>query len=249
MPTKSFLEKFNKFAPDANQYKILSNISDYTLRVSKENRIIEAVIFMDELVAKKDLYKIERDIEKAYELNHVKLLAKYPSELFSYDYIPQILIETEVIGIVARGFFSNYTYDLTDSELIIHLPFTQNGVMLLEDANTPRVIEKIISSEFGINIKVTIKHTREETDGYSEYMRRELEALDKHLQKASEDYEKYQSQRPEQGGYGDTEPTEVESKPALPRIQTVFNEDATPIIEDGICKIGHLVYKHIILEI
>ncbi len=240
MPIKSFLEKFNKFTPDPDQYKILNNISDYSLRVSKENRIIEAEIVMDKLVPKKDLYKIERAIEKAYELNHVKLLPKYPSELFSHNYIPQVLIETEGIGIVARGFFSNYTYELNDGELIIQLPFTYNGVMLLEDAHTPRVIEKIIASEFGINIKVTIKHTREtEDDGYSEFMRRELEALDKHLQKASEDYDKYQSQRSEEGNYGNDTATEAEVKPILPRIQTVFNEDATPIIDDGICKIGH----------
>ena len=148
MPIKSFIEKFNKFEPNAQQYDIVKSIYDYTLRVSKEKRIIEAVIYMDKLVPKKDLYKIERAIEKAYDLNHVKLLPKYPSELFSYDYIPQILIETETIGIVARGFFSKYTYELNENNLTVHIPFTQNGVMLLENAHTPRVIEKIINIKF-----------------------------------------------------------------------------------------------------
>ena len=82
MPSKSFLEKFNKFVPESEQYEILNNISDYSLRVSKEKRIIEAVIVMDKLIAKEKLYRIERGIESAYELNHVKLLPKYPSELF-----------------------------------------------------------------------------------------------------------------------------------------------------------------------
>ena len=87
---------------------------------------------------------------------------------------------------------------------------------------------------------VTIKHTMESDDGgYSDFMRRELEALDKHLQKASEEYDRQQAQRSEGGSYGESASEPTEEKPILPRIQTVFNEDATPIIEDGICKIGH----------
>ena len=237
MPSKSFLEKFNKFVPESEQYDILQGVSDYSLRVNKENRIIEAVISMDKLVPKEKLYRIERGIAKAYDLNYVKLLPKYPSELFSYDYVPQILKETESVGIVAKGFFSNYTYDLDDSMLTVYIPFTQNGVRLLEDANTPKVIEKIILSEFGIHISVTVKHTKElDGDGYSEAMRRELEALDKYLMQADAEYERHQSQRAEQS-FSLVE--NVEEKSALPRIQTVYNEDATPVIENGICKIGH----------
>ena len=55
MATKTFLEKFNKFVPEPDQYEILKSISDYTLRVSKEKRIIEAVINMEKLVPKDKL--------------------------------------------------------------------------------------------------------------------------------------------------------------------------------------------------
>ena len=50
MPAKSFLEKFDRFIPESEQYDILSGITEYSLRVDKEKRIIEAVISMNRLI-------------------------------------------------------------------------------------------------------------------------------------------------------------------------------------------------------
>ena len=239
MAAKSFLEKFEKYIPDPEQRDILNDISDYSLRINKEHRIIEAAVVLDEIIPKDKLYRIEKGIADAYELNHVKILPKYPADLFTYDYIPQILKETEAVGIVAKGFFSSYTYDLNDDELVVYIPFTYNGVLLLEDAQTPKVIENIIYSEFNIRIKVTIKHTKElDDDGYSDSMRRELEALDKYLLQADAEYMRHLSQKPEQGS-SDSNATGEDAKPALPKMYSVYSEDATPVIENGICKIGH----------
>ena len=109
--------------------------------------------FLTELIKKYPSLAIcEKDIKKAYELNYVKILPSYQESLFTYEYIPQILTETEAVGIVAKGFFSNYTYDLSDSVLNINIPFSQNGVILLVNAETPQIIQNIIFSEFGKRI-------------------------------------------------------------------------------------------------
>ena len=236
MSEKSFLEKLNRFEPNPEQREILSLISEYSIRALKAERIMEIVIHLPEIVRKNKLYQIERDIEKAYALNRVKLLPKYPDHLLTYDYIPQILIETETIGIVAKGFFGDYTYTFKNDTLDISIPFAQSGVRLLTDANTPKIIENIIFSEFGRRVNVTITHTVESDTGYSDMMKRELEALDKHLQTAEIQYDRYQSQRSSEY---EGKPESAEEKPQLPRIQSVYSEDATPIVEDGICTIGH----------
>ena len=145
----SFIEKLNRFAPNPEQREILSSVSDYAIRANRENRIMEIDVHLPEIVRKSRLYEIEEDIRKAYGLNRVKLLPKYPGHLLTYDYIPEILTETESVGIVARGFFGDYTYTFRNDELNITISFGQSGVGLLEDANTPRVIENIIFSEFG----------------------------------------------------------------------------------------------------
>ena len=237
MQNKSFLEKFNKFIPDHDQISILSTIEDYSLKVSKEARIIEARIQFPALVNKSKLYGIERSIASAYDLRYFKILPKYPEQLLTYDYIPQILIETETIGIVAKGFFGDYTYTFNGDKLDISIPFTKGGVMLLQNADTPRVIENIIFSEFERRVSVSISHTKEDDGGYSDFMKRELEALDKHLMNAQVQYDKYQAQR----GYENEQssaPVE-DDKPKLPRLQSVYSEGVSPIVENGICTIGH----------
>ena len=216
MQSKSFLEKFYKFEPTNEQYELLNEIYDYEIKLNKELRIIEAKIAFSSPVPKDKLYKLEKDIEKAYELNKMKLLPQYPECFLTYEYIPQILIEAETIGIVAKGFFSHYTYEFDESSLEISIPFSKNGVMLLEDASTPKIIENIIFSEFGKHVNVNIKHTRDDDDnGYSEYMQRELAALDKHLQTAEAEYERHQSQA--QYSSHEEQASEPE-KPSLPRI-------------------------------
>ena len=236
MSGKSFLEKFYKFEPNNEQYEILKDIFDYTLKVNKEKRIIEARVKFANIIPKDKLYKIERDIKKAYELNYVKILPSYQESLFTYEYIPQILTETEAVGIVAKGFFSNYTYDLSDSVLNINIPFSQNGVMLLVNAETPQIIQNIIFSEFGKRIQVVINHTKDDDTGYSEMMQRELAELDKHLQSAEVAYDRYQSSS---SHYSNEEHSPAVEKVVLPRIQSVYTEDASVNIEDGICTIGH----------
>ena len=152
----SLLDKFTKYTPSAQTREWLENTQIVSLRADREKRIVEVSVSFDRLINKSDIYKLEQDIREAYEYNIVKVLPKYPAELFCYDYIPQILTEAERIGIVARGFFGYYTYSLEDDVLTVEIPFTVNGVQFVRDARTPEVIENIIRSEFGISVKVVL---------------------------------------------------------------------------------------------
>ena len=82
---KTFLEIFYKYHPDTYTEKLLSTITDIKLMADKEQKIIQATVYFPQLVDKADLYRIQDEICKAYDLNRVKLLPKYPSELFSAD--------------------------------------------------------------------------------------------------------------------------------------------------------------------
>ena len=150
MSKKNFLEIFAKYQPSNEYADILLSAENIRSRADKANRILEVRADFLHIVPKKTLYAIEAGIREAYNLNIVKILPHYPAELFDYDYIPEILLETEQIGIVARGFFSDYDYklDKANNSIVIEIPFGMGGIGLLEDANTPRVIENIISSEF-----------------------------------------------------------------------------------------------------
>ena len=226
METKNFLEIFSKYLPPTEYNDILLSAKNIRSRVDREKRILEIRMEFDKLVPKATIYSIEEGLRKAYKLNVAKILPQYPAELFCYDYVPEVLKEAENIGVVARGFFSDYDYklDLSDNFLEIEIPFGIGGITLLEDANTPRVIENIIKSEFSISSHVRITHKDFSSASQKENQKKRLEEIDLQIQKANRLYGATSS---------DSSINSIdEDKPKFPRIATVFEGDADIYFDD-----------------
>ena len=229
---KTFLQIFDKYKADEKSEAILNKASNIKIQADKENRILQASVDFPELISKDDLYRIENEICKAYELNWMKLMPHYPADLFDSDYVPELLRETESVGIVARGFFDKYRFKLEDRTLTIEIPFSENGVMLLYDGRTPDVIQGIILSEFGLNIKVNIVHTNDEA----------FLASNNSLERMFEDFDKRMAEEARKRAIvSPAAPVEAESE-ALPRKTSVYGDQFVPEIKDGHCKIGHATF-------
>ncbi len=236
MEQKNFLEIFSKYIPPSEYVDILLSATNIRTRVSKEKRIIEIIMEFPRIIPKKTLYGIQSGLCKAYKLNIAKILPKYPSELFNYDYIPEILKETEEVGVVARGFFSDYDYklDLENKFLEIEIPFGIGGITLLEDASTPRVIEGIINSEFSVQMHVSITHKEFGGSSYNDFHRQRLEQIDKLIQEADREYS---------AASHSESSTETSDKPKLPRITNILGESAqVEWVDNGHCRIGVNTY-------
>ena len=102
---KNLAELFNKYIPTESQKSILEKGTVLRSRINKEKRMIEVYASFDALISKSVLYEIEDAIRDAYQLQVCKIMPKYNRELFDYDYVPEVLIEAERVGLVARGFF------------------------------------------------------------------------------------------------------------------------------------------------
>ena len=107
---KTFLEIFYKYHPNDNDARILSRAENIKIQADKDNRMMQVSVDFPSIVSKEEIYHIESEIRKAYQLNMVKLLPHYPADQFDSDYISELLRETETVGIVARGFFSKYRF-------------------------------------------------------------------------------------------------------------------------------------------
>ena len=227
---KTFLQVFERYKPDQRQAEILDKAQDIKIHADKANRMIQASVSFPFLVRKDDLYDIESAICKAYELNLVKIMPHYPTELFDEDYIPELLKETESVGIVARGFFNQYRFKLDDRTLTLELPFEENGVSLLYDARTPEVMQAIILSEFNINIKVNIIHTSDEVFlASNNSLAQKQEEFDKKLAEEARNYQSRLAQRA----------ADSAEETVLPRKTTLFDENSVAETENGICRIGN----------
>ena len=107
--SRNFLEIFSRYEPKAEDAELLLSADADTiqLRADKPQRLIEASAAFPRVISIRTLYKIEEEIRQTYELNMVRLCPRFPSACFSIDSIPDILIETNRRGIVAKGFFDH----------------------------------------------------------------------------------------------------------------------------------------------
>lgn len=175
--SKTFLELFNRYVPTDRQARILSAGENLGVKINREKRIAEIRMSFPEPVEKKDLYEIESGVRQAYELSRFVILPSYPPETFSRSYIPQVLTEAERTGIVSRGFFDKYTYELSNGHLTVRIGFSDGGINLLYDARTPGVISNIIQNEFGLTVSTEILRDDNYDEEYARYSSRQNEAL------------------------------------------------------------------------
>ena len=234
--SKTLRELFNKYLPTEEHEKILDCGIVWRSRVDKEKRMIEVYAEFDNIIPKAKLYALEEAIKETYKLQLCKILPKYKSEQFSYDYVPQVIIEAERVGMVAKGFFGAYSYTLNSDSLTIIIPFTQGGVSLLENAQTPKVIEKIIESEFGIKISVSIKNDgRTKMEMSSNYKNR-VEELDRQIISAEQRYSAVPQNISDNGTVSETE------KKKLPKLSSLYEDTGIEKDEDGCIHIGSSVF-------
>ncbi len=231
--SKTLLQIFERYHANEATAHLLAQAQNIKLQADKENRIIQVSADFPMLITKDEIYRIENEIAKAYELNWVKILPHYPSELFDSSYVSELLRETECIGIVAKGFFSKYRFQLEENTLTVEIPFNENGVALLYDARTPEVMQGILLSEFGLHIKVNIVHTNDEAFlASNDSLEKRLEEFDKRMAQEAKDYEARMAQKLTSAAPS-TEEAEM-----LPRKMSIFDENIAPMVENGICKIG-----------
>ena len=235
MAQKTLRELLNKYLPPSDLEQIIDGGMVTRSRVDKEKRLLEVFADFSYIIPKDELYRFEAEVKEAYKLNSFKLFPHYPSELFTNDYIPEILRETERQGFVARGFFSDYTYSLDGNNLNIKIAFPRNGVVLLERAETPHIIEAIIKSEFGVAVEVTIVHDEYSTLEMSDSQKHLLEEYDRQILEADKTYGQHTAER---GGEWQGAPSKAEEE-KLPRLASVYGDNSAVVKkENGIVTIG-----------
>ena len=230
---KGFFEIFYKYKPSEHFIEWLSTASDIRVRVDKEKRMLEASMEFPSLVPKKELYAAEAEIKEQYELSHVRLLPRYPAEFFTESYIPELIAETERIGIVARGFFHTYEAHIQGDLLVVEMPFVDESLMLFEIGKTHEVISGIIRSEFGLNYRVQIRHSDLLENSYMTQYNEELFALQEQVRRASEEQRKAPPPSREEAA-----PADEDDKT---RVMTLVGNDEDATTDAGICHVG--VYR------
>ena len=243
--SKNLIEIFYKYQPsEADRQWLLSVPADsIKLRLDKEQKIIEISASFPYIIRRPTLCRVEEGIRQAYELNFVHFEPHYSPELFSQEYIPDLLFETNRMGIVAIGFFNNCHYWLKGSVLDIEIPIPESGIELIYDSRTHSLMEDIVRREFGVELRINIRQEQGYDPAVYEAQRREqLREIEQDALRAQKEYVLAQQQA--QTSYQST-PTGEPEREMLPRAASIYEGmDPTPqMSEDSkTCRIGNTVF-------
>ncbi len=232
---KSLLEIFHKYSPHEADAAWLRTGTDITVRADRERRMIEVSAAFPAIIPKAVLYRVEGEIEQAYELSLVRILPRYPSYLFGETYISELLEEAQRVGIVARGFFHSWRARLEDTRIIIEMPYADKSLLLMDLGKTPEVIEGIIRSEFALNYRVEFRHSAALAERYHFGGSDELSAIDARMREAARTY----GSRQGEGAVGSSEQSAAAQAPQGERRMSLLGDAPDAVIDkDGVCHVG-----------
>ena len=238
--SKNLLEIFNRYQPDnASAEALLSaDANGIALRADKEQRIIEVSAPFSRIIPRVELYRIEEEIRKAYDLNSVRICPVYGAAFFDVSQIPDLLMETNRRGIVAKGFFDRCEYRLSGNVLDIDIPFGNAGINLIESADTPKLMEKIVKDTYGVTLQVKL-HTIKGFDPleYNNSVQDRIVAMSRDAARAEVQYRQEADRAPEAVSYSNEEEEEM-----LPRAASIYGEVPLPEYGEGTCRIGNSLF-------
>ncbi|MCI8589526.1 MAG: PolC-type DNA polymerase III [Clostridiales bacterium] len=226
---KTLLEVFKKYNPTPAERMLLESGISRGVRVDREHKLIEVDATFEQIINKIELYEIEAHIKKAYEVNSVRICPKYESSLFEPRYIPQVIMETERIGTVSRGFFDGFQYACQDNVITIDIQSTNGGVLLLNEAKTNDVIKQILMDEFSLSFEIVLRCGAEPWAGYEQMIKEQEETLSRIRRENIENMKKQAA-----------ETEDDEQAPPAEKVSTLMNEELTFWAEtDTIYAIGN----------
>ena len=238
--SKNLLEIFNRYIPDNASARLLlsADAEGISLRVDKEQRMIEVSAPFPRTIPRKELYRIEEEIRKAYDLNSVRICPIYAANLFDISQIPDLLMETNRRGIVAKGFFDRCEYRLSAGVLDIEIPFTNAGINLIESAETPKLMEKLVFDTYGVAIKVKLQTLKGfDPNDFVAPLQSRIQEMSRDAARAEVQYRQEAQRAPEAFATEAEEEQEM-----LPRAASIYGEVPIPEYGEGTCRIGTSVF-------
>ncbi len=142
-----FLHKFSKYSPDEKKEEILSKMTEFSLRVDKEHRLIDLKISFPEYVPYSVLSEIAEEIRAAHEAGGVKINPRYPEELFSIDKIADVLSEFKTRSAFGRGFFNGATASFATAA-------ADNGEISILDTENFDELASVVEDDTKVIIKL-----------------------------------------------------------------------------------------------
>lgn len=235
-------EIFSRYNPVSGAQRELFQLAeDVSVRMDAEHRMVEANFFLPKLMSKTVLYEAENALAEVYAQNSVRLFPHYPPELFTENYMSEVLLEARRIGTVINGFFDHYEMSRTGDVITLSIPFVRGGIQLLDLAQTGQILSGIIRSEFGVPIDVQIVQSADFQTRFDEFEAARQAWLQSEAAQIPAREASYQAARAEEMRK-ESESAEPE-KPVYRRVASLFDgSNETDESESGFIRSGRMKF-------
>ncbi len=236
--TRTLKTIFSRYTPQTQrQREIFDAAANAVLSGDKEKSMYQVSFSLPFLCDKKDLYTIEDQLCELYGLTLLRLLPSYPSELFSKDYIPQVLIESGRVGAVSNGFFNDCNIKLEGDKITLSVPFTAGGVELLDLGRTGDIIAGILRSEFSLSYQVEIVQSEDYLAYFEQYNQQQNQEIREYQQRAEAQAAQYQAELEKKAQ------EEAAANPVYERVESLFGGDSqVEAVGDSLIHVGKMTF-------
>ncbi len=164
----SFCEKFNKAVFKKRELEVIDRITDFGLKLNKEQQSIAVDAEFDGYVEPERIFAVEAVIKSAYKLNQVRIYPHFKGVRFSTDNMDGIIRTLVHFSDVFKGFFDDcsYSYNVEEKHFVITLRPYVTAYFVNRDSAVS-FIEECVKAQFGDTVRVEIKDTKFDVESYA----------------------------------------------------------------------------------
>ena len=153
---KGFFDVFKKYSPSREKRELLLRAYSPSFRYSKDPIRVEVELSFHHHEDAELIYEIEDECRTLYEADSFKILPHFPPEAFTIERFGEITAEAAICGAVTNGFFMNAVYSDDGATITAELPFYEEGILFVKNANTEQILKNILWSRYSVNREVKI---------------------------------------------------------------------------------------------
>ncbi|MEG1743345.1 MAG: PHP domain-containing protein, partial [Clostridia bacterium] len=150
---QNFLDRFKRYKPTQKEIKTLGSLTDFSLKIDKENKAIFCEAYFDKFKEFSDLNTIEDNIAKAYEIKSFRFYPHYDGSIFCIDCLDSLVesLNKYYISSIGKGFLNKYRAKLDDKTIVITLDDGLEASLLYE-SGVDEFLHDAIKCQFELDI-------------------------------------------------------------------------------------------------
>ncbi len=158
-PIKTFLDIFKRYTPSEDKRAALrdARVVRGPKKVQGDDLRWEVELYFPHHVDAELLYEIADECADTYQMTSIRILPHFDASEFSLERFAELSAEAALCGAVTHGFFRGAELSDDGQTITVRIPFAEDGIAFVRDADTERLLGAILQSRYGVSRRFVIE--------------------------------------------------------------------------------------------